>query len=597
MNRSRRLHQLAIGLLGLQLLLSGGPHPLMWAGVLLLLLAGLKLRESRHGTDLQRVALTEWVVVGLLAVLRPELAPSLLQALTALVVLAALLAQEGGGQRSLSQTLRRSLQLGVAAIPLLLLLFLLLPRLGPLWSVPGGAAGRTGLDATMDPGSISQLVKDASPAVRISWINGAPPPPAERYWRVLVLDRFDGRRWSRGPLPQPAPAPRNQAPALAPEQLWIAEPSPLPALPWGGSGRPNEPTLGVTREGLLVGPEGAGRRRHYGISSGVGDLPWRAVQPQAVDLTLPPGSNPRLQSIGAGWRDLPLQDRVQAAYNLFVGQQLRYTLTPPRLPEQAPLDALLFDTRAGFCEHFASAFTALMRAAAVPARVVVGYQGGEWVGPGALGPGYLEVRQSDAHAWSEIWLESEGWVRVDPTAWVSPERISQGSVAAMPGRGPGVGWWHGVERSWTQLDLAWNRWVVSFDGVQQASLLGPSQRWQGLALLAGLALTLIPMVWWLQRSPPARRDPDRARLEQVLRLLEQRGLRPNPGEDLPLFCARAGRQLPGLRKQLHRLGASYERLRFSPGRGARTVRDWREAQRDLALQLRQHRPSPVERAD
>ncbi|MFZ9951668.1 MAG: transglutaminaseTgpA domain-containing protein, partial [Vulcanococcus sp.] len=426
MTSARRLHQLAIGLLSLQLLLSAGQHPLVWGGALLVLLAALKLRESRSRADLQRVALTEWVAVGLLAVLRPELAASLLQGLTALVVLAALLLQEGGGQRSLRQTLQRSLQLSLAALPLLVLLFLLLPRIGPLWSVAGGAAGRTGLDSILDPGAISRLVQDPTPALRVSWIQGAPPPQSQLYWRVLVLDRFDGRRWSRGPLPVPPARRPDGATGLVPEQLWVAEPSPLPALPWAGEGRPSDPALAVSSDGVLVGPAAGGRRRHYGITISGGDLPWRAVQPQPGDLALPTGSNPRLEALGASWQGLPEGQRLKAAQALFVRQQLRYTLSPPPLPQQAPLDELLFTTRAGFCEHFASAFTALMRAAGLPARVVVGYQGGEWIPPTALGAGYLEVRQSDAHAWSEVWLQGQGWVRVDPTAWVAPERISAG---------------------------------------------------------------------------------------------------------------------------------------------------------------------------
>ena len=596
MRRARRLHQLALGLLTLQLLLSTGQHPLVWGGGLLVLMAALKLRESHSRVDLQRVALTEWVTVGLLAVLQPELAPSLLQGLTTLVVLAALLEQEAGGQRSLRQTVRRSLQLGLAALPLLVVLFLLLPRLGPLWSMPGGAAGRIGIDGVLDPGGITQLVQDPTPALRISWIQGAPPPQPKRYWRVLVLDRFDGRRWSRGPLPVPPVRPPDGVQGLMPAQIWVAAPSPLQALPWAGSGQPSEPTQVVSTEGVLVGPAAGGHQRRYGISNAGGDLPWRAVRPGPLDLSLPPGSNPMLEALAASWRQLPALGRVQAAQALFARQQLRYTLNPRALPQQAPLDALLYETREGFCEHFASAFTALMRAAAVPARVVVGYQGGEWVEPSALGAGYLEVRQSDAHAWSEIWLEGQGWVQVDPTAWVAPERINQGPATALSGLARTHGWWHGLERSWTQLDLAWNRWVLSFDASQQASLLGRWQRWQGLLLLVGLTLALMPAVWWLQRSGSVRMDRDRQRLEQVLTLLQGRGLRPAPGEDLRTFCERAGCMLPHLKPHLLQLGTTYDRLRFEPmSRHTGASRAWRDAQRELAQLLRQQERRPVKR--
>ncbi|MFM2122059.1 MAG: hypothetical protein RLZZ589_496 [Cyanobacteriota bacterium] len=436
--RARRLHIAAISLLALQLLVSLGSSPLVWGGLLLTAMAALKLRESRRAQDLQRTALAELIAVGLLAVLQPELGPSLLQGLTALVVLAALLMQEGGGRGSLRQALLRSLQLGLAALPLLVLLFLLLPRIGPLWSVPGAGAGRTGLNDALDPGSISQLVQDPSPALRISWLRGGVPPPDQRYWRVLVLDRFDGRRWSAAPPTPPDPRRRDVIPPPLAEQIWVAEPSPLAALAWPGRGRPSDPMLQVSADGVLLGPSPGGVRRRYGIG-GLNDRPsWPARPPEPLDLAMPLQRNPQLEALGSSWRALTPIARVQAAQQLFQRQGLRYTLTPPPLPQRAPLDGLLFDTRAGFCEHFASAFTALMRAAGVPARVVVGYQGGEWVPASAWGPGYLEVRQSDAHAWSEVWLQGAGWLRVrrqsrfflsQRVAWCSPSRMWRTKMA------------------------------------------------------------------------------------------------------------------------------------------------------------------------
>jgi transglutaminase-like putative cysteine protease len=594
-----RLHGLAIALLTLQLLLSLGLSPLAWGGLALVAMAALKLRESRRPADLQRAALAEFVAVGVLTVLQPELAPSLLQAITALVVLAALLCQESGGRASLRQALLRSLQLGLAALPLLVLLFLLLPRLGPLWSSADAGTGRTGLSGDLDPGSISRLVQDPSPALRISWLQGAVPPPDQRYWRVLVLDRFDGRRWSADPLPPARPQRLTAAAAAAAEQIWVAEPSPLAALPWAGRGLPSTPSLSITADGVLLGPSAGGVRRRYGIGASAEPPTWRSLPPQAIDRALPPGRNPRTEAIGSGWRTLPPLQRVEAARQLFARQGLTYTLTPPALPDAAPLDALLFNTRAGFCEHFASAFTALMRAADLPARVVVGYQGGEWVAASAWGPGYLEVLQRDAHAWSEVWLDGAGWVRVDPTGWVAPERVRAGLSGRAGRLARLLPFWGGIERSWTQLDLSWNRWVLSFDAAQQRSLLGRWRDWQGVLLMIGMGLALVPAVWWLQRSAGAQRlDRQRQRLDRCLALLSPWGLKPEPGESLPQFCERAGQRLPELRSSLSELAESYARLRFAgaTGPGARALHRWRGAERELVQRLRRRRPGPVEQA-
>jgi len=208
------------------------------------------------------------------------------------------------------------------------------------------------------------------------------------------------------------------------------------------------------------------------------------------------------------------------------------------------------------------------------------------------------VRQSDAHAWSEVWLQGQGWVRVDPTAWVAPERISAGQGAALAGLSRSHGWWRGLALNWTRLDLAWNRWVLGFDASQQSSLLGRWQRLQGWLLLLGPALALVPAVWWLQRPGADRRDPQRKRLESVLTLLRQRGLRPAPGEGLQDFCARAGRILPELDEGLQDLAARYNQLRFAPQADRKdATRAWQASQRELAQALRRHGRRPVKRAD
>ena len=595
---ARRLHVVAIALLTVQLILSGSGQPLAWGGLLLTLMAGLKLAESHRGQDLQRAALAELMAVGVLAVIAPELGPSLLQASTALVVVAALLCQEAGDRRSLGQALRRSLQLGLASLPLLLLLFLLMPRIGPLWTVPGQGAGRTGLSDQLDTGTISRLVQDPSPAARITYLQGAAPPPSERYWRVLALDRFDGRRWSAPPAQPSRPHRRLDGGGLQPQQIWVTEPSPVAALPWPGEGRPIDPNLLINTEGVLQGNGGSGSRRRYGLAAGDSTAAWRRRAPQVDDLAFPPGSNPRLEAIGRGWAaSLSPTERVAAARQLFSSQALRYTLEPQTLPDAAPLDALLFTTRAGFCEHFASSFTALMRAAGVPARVVIGYQGGEWVPGDHWGSGYLDVRQRDAHAWSEVWLEPNGWVRVDPTAWVAPQRIAGGVLAGLgdspadrarlASRWP---WWSQLEHTWIKIDLAWNRWVLSFDANSQEQMLGPWRAWQGALLMGGLALATPPMLWWLQQqNGNAGNRTDQSRLKHCLARLRHLDLKIEPGETLHDYCTRAAQKRPELATALSDFSESYEQWRFSPSalRPA-TTRSFKKACAKLEQQLRVH---------
>lgn len=607
--RSLLLHGLALGLLALQLALTDRSQILFWGAVALVALAGLKLRESRRPPDLRRAALAELIAVGVLAVMNPELGPSLLQAGTALVVLGALLSQEAGGRTSLRQLLTRSLQLTVAALPLLVLLFLLLPRLGPLWSLPGATAGRTGLSDQLDPGSIASLVQDPSPALRVSPLSGSIPPPAQRYWRVLVLDGFDGRRWSSLVAPdlrQPAPPPPAQG---VPWQLWVVEPSPVPQLPWSGAGLPLTPGIRMGDAGELIGPGPGGERRRYTLGRPAGPSAWRTRPPLPQELQLPRGSNPRLEQLAEQWsRTLPPAARLEAAARFFQSGSFRYTLQPGRLPQRAPLDAFLFESRAGFCEHFAGSFTALMRAAGLPARVVLGYQGGEWIGDAGGTSGYLDVRQRDAHAWSEVWLEGQGLVAVDPTSWVAPNRIAAGVQGGLAGQlddlrrlGQILPWLRQLEQGWTRLDLAWTRWVLQFDDRSQNGLmdrwLGRWRQWQGAVLLGGLAVALVPAVLLLgRRDRGDRRDGLRRQLERSLARLERLGLAPEPGESLEAFVLRGSQEQPELAADLQQLELAYGQLRFGqPAQQPEAKRTLQAAERNLAAQVRRLRQRRVER--
>ena len=630
---ARRLQILSLSLLALQLLGSDWGSPLTWGSLTLVVMASLKLRNARRPADLRRAALAQLIALGVLAGLNPNLGPGLLQAATGLVLIAGLLAQESGGAGTLGQILSRSVQLLVVCLPLLVLLFVFMPRLGPLWPQAELGRARSGLSDQLDPGAIAQLALDPSPALRLSPAQQNDLPPADqRYWRVRVLDRFDGQRWRASPPDRPGqtwsppapPAPGQAAagPAAAGQaaagqastgqQLWLVEPSPLSALPWGGSGLPLNPQIRSTSKGELLGPWPSQERRRYLLAASDQPPAWQQQPPAGSDLDFAAGSNPELEALAERWRQqLPPAGRLAAAQALFQGQPFRYTLQPPALGDDAPLDRFLFSSRAGFCEHFASAFTDLMRAAGLPARVVVGYQGGSWVPRNLWGRGYLEVLQQDAHAWSEVWLADQGWVRIDPTAWVAPARIRAGLRSGLAGQWADLGllrqglpWLRPLARSWTNLDLAWSQ-LLNYDQASQDELmqrwLGPLRSWQGMVLVVGLALALTLAVGILSLLRPSPRpDQQRRRLDRSLSRLARFQLVPQPGETLPAFCQRAAAQVPELAASLKHLQSSYERLRFAPRGTPRDQeralsRDLGAADRELAAASRRVKRRPVER--
>src|SRR5688572_27070026 len=390
------------------------------------------------------------------------------------------------------------------ATPVMVALFVLFPRLpGPLWAIPGStSSGATGLNDTMSPGDITNLALSDEIAFRVAF-EGGPPRASDLYWRGPSLTHFNGRTWSmlqgsrrgervadtieyRG---EPTsyrvtlePTGRNWAFALDMPRQWSGD---------------NSLRMGSDYQlGTFFGERRA-RRLDYRVTSHVD---YNAREPltereREVFRALPPDSSPRARALVAGWlTDAPGgREIIERAMAYLQSQPFQYTLTPPALGAQ-PVDEFLFETREGFCEHYASALTFLLRAAGLPARVVLGYQGGELNGLG----GYYIVRQTDAHAWTEVWLEDEGWIRVDGVAAVAPERVALGfdglgsggvtaAAAALRAR-----WSRPIALLWDAVNTRWETWIIGYGPELQRSLL-ESLGFEGLrraqrsAVLLGLA--------------------------------------------------------------------------------------------------------------
>ena len=260
-------------------------------------------------------------------------------------------------------------------------------------------------------------------------------------------------------------------------QVWLVEPSPVNALPWDGSGRANPNQLRVNHNGELQPLQASRERQAYLVRDTGSPKEWQQRQPSPADLELPAGSNPQLEALGASWRDLATPDQRIAAANQWSKQQhFRYSRTPGT---HRCLNVFLFKGREGFCGHYASALTALMRAAGVPAQVGSGYLGRTWVRPLSGAP-YLDLRHSNAHAWSEVWLPDRGWQRIDPSAWATaPASRTEASEAGGSAK-PIISWLQWLQWQWWGLDLAWSRW------------------WLGAVVLGAVAGLLALALAWLQ---------------------------------------------------------------------------------------------------
>jgi len=492
-----------------------------------------------------------------------------------ILVLAALHALEPAAldpERPLRAGLKAGGRLFALGLPLAAAAFLLVPRLGtPLWGAPGlDQIGRTGLDERMSPGSLTELLVDDSPAMRVRFDSPA-PPPAARYFRALVLWDFDGTTWSRNRETWRMRAESIEAVSTPIGYEITLEPTDRPWLvaldvPIGAP----ESTR-MSSDHVIVGRLRIATPTQYRATSVVRYRLASELDPldRVRALQVPDGFNPRSRELAARWRSEGLDDQavVDAAMRMF-NASFSYTLSAPLLGRHS-VDEFLFETQAGYCEHYSSAFVFLMRAAGIPARVVTGYQGG-WLNE--LGD-YLLVRQSDAHAWSEVWMRGRGWVRVDPTAAVSPARIERGASAV--NRAPGwieSEWLLGMRNQFDIVNRLWTQTIVQFNALRQRSVLTPfgiddaDQRDLLVALAGIVAVVLLGMtIWVLSPSRDPRGDSLDALWRRLQRAAARRGVaeRTDEGPLDYLERLRAHFDSPPVLRQLDELVHEYIQLRYA----------------------------------
>lgn len=470
---------------------------------------------------------------------------------------------------SLPRTLLPSVALAGAALPLALLGFLLVPRLSsPLWGAPAADQARSGLSDSMSPGDFTELLTDDHPAMRVTF-DKAPPPPDQRYFRAYVMWDYDGRSWRHDNHESSgSPAPIDVASSIS-YQISLL-PSHQRILPTLDVPLAAPPQAVLLRDREVLANKPVNDQLTYQLTSTLRYRlqPMLDARSQRLGLRLPANFNPHTRALATQWRQHFGKDDaaiVQAALNLFHDGGFSYTLAPAPLGRDA-VDDFLFNTREGFCEHYASAFTVLMRDAGIPARVVTGYQGGYWNKLGS----YLLVRNSDAHAWSEVWLSGRGWVRIDPTGAVRPQRVNLGAAAAA---GDQLDWYRsdwlqGVRNHWDIVNRWWDQGVVGFDSLRQRGLLTPfgipdaDTATLGILLALGSVLFItIGLAWalWRRRS----RDPLRASLHLLERKLERKGIIRRTGEGPQHYLSRAARALPAHREELAKLMRNYLELRYA----------------------------------
>ncbi|MES2825508.1 MAG: DUF3488 and transglutaminase-like domain-containing protein [Pseudomonadota bacterium] len=505
--------------------------------------------------------------------------------------------QKKGTLKSLWLTLNPSVFILLQAIPFMFILFIVMPRLGSFWSVPSPQHAKTGMSDTMSPGDISQLIQSDELAFRVTFAEKI-PANEKLYWRSLVLSAFDGRRWSQA-FPTKSPQqfiPQTSQALSPPMQSWWKKIEFLGDkttydITVEASGRPWLYVLTAPEAWsgkLILGDDlhlqalaPITQRMSYTVTSALHYRLETSGQDSAVlnqNLQLPQHGNPETRRVAREWfaETGSTEKLIEKVFNYY-HESFFYTLRPPGLGGDS-VDEFLWQSRRGFCEHFSSSFVFFMRAAGIPARVVVGYQGGELNSI----ENYLVIRQRDAHAWAEVWINGRGWVLVDPTAAVAPERIQRGIAESLNATdqkllsqrfGSSFKFLTSMRYQWDALNFQWIRWVMNYDSSLQSTLLNkllhnvdPLRVVLLILGAGGIAVMLIFAILFFRSQHKKLSPMERSTqliYQQLSKKLKQCGVMVQVGETPRHLVLRAVHLRPDLAPALHRLIDLYEQLIYA----------------------------------
>jgi protein-glutamine gamma-glutamyltransferase len=545
------------------------------AGTSLIVVAlGLKLLEIHGKREIYLVVFLAFIVAASQFLYEQSILMAAYILLVCAVLLATLVIQNSRQPQTLA-ALKTALIIIFQALPIATVIFVLFPRIeAPRWMwLEDKTQAKSGLSNTLEPGSISDLSLSGELVFRVRF-NGEPPPPRQRYWRGPVYSFTDGVRWMAAAPGRPDTKTTFTGQSFSytllmepQKEHWVF------ALEM-----PEQFDQSLRRNGLfqLLTKKKPGDRNEYTITSNP-DYQTDDIEEdlRRENLQLPRRPSDRINALVETLHGFDAEPETFIGNLLghFRQENFHYTLTPPLMPDK-PIETFLFEQRAGFCSHYATAFVYLMRVAKIPARVVAGYQGGELNKVG----NFLEIRQADAHAWAEVWLAGKGWVRFDPTAAIAPERIDRGvnvdlqiasgavNFAPVVVGAKTLSWLKHGRQLWQSVDYNWQRWVINYDTENQSQFLAGLgiNDWAALArwLIGSIAVITLLLAGWVLKS--RKKGIDKALLQYrcFCNKLAKAGVEIRPGEGPKDFAERAKALRPELSCQIARITALYIRLRY-----------------------------------
>ena len=555
---------------------------------LLVVLMSLKILEAHTAREFQVMVMMAWVLCLCGFFLSQDFAIALcLLAAFALLLVALIQFHRGSSPGALWPPLGATGKLLAQAAPLVVLLFLLFPRIntGFRFEILGAGSAASGFSDRLSPGSIASLANSSEIAFRGEFPDGKTRPPGPMYWRGLVMWHCEGMEWRAPYAPASISHSARQSPSGKTMRQWITI-APHRAHWMFALDRPFQAPPGATlaRGDYLWSVQSIRKARRYEVISSP-EVTGKELQPheRKEALELPASISPTVRELAQSWVAQNSNPRatVNSALQFFRTQGFRYSLSPGQYKKN-DLDQFLFHRRVGFCEHYAASFATLMRLAGIPARVVVGYLGGEY---NDLGRFFL-VRQADTHAWCEVWLPDSGWTRVDPTSVVAPgragldlntflaRRIASGEMetgrSAFVTQLTGSAIFTNVRLTWETLNYEWDTRILGFDANVQESLLasvGIANRGPFLLIteiLVVVAVLLVIYAGWMQLRTHSRVGRVKSLYERFCRKAARLGVRRDPWEGPSDFSRRAALLLPDQSERIRQILNIYIALRYAP---------------------------------
>jgi len=603
--------KIIMGILGLAALkLSGIPIvSLEMTASLLMLGFAYKSLEVIERRDGMVVVLTGFILIGVLFLYSQSILIALYSFVSVMVLTGAMIAIQQSGKQNTNKNSRHnnrskilsnlslSSSMLLLCLPLMILFFLFAPRFQPFWTVPSaGGLAKTGISDSMSPGDIANLSQSDGLAFTVNF-EGKRPKQRDLYWRGLVLQHFDGITWTSENPETPARLLRRKSSSvLASNKPNIEQQGEAInySIIYQKTGQPwmfaLNPVVKIQGEAILAPDFRVIAKRDIiepvlvKLSSYLDSIKELELDEatRIANLQLPEDGNPksRLMAEQLFASSASKQEYIQRVMNRFREQQYFYTLRPPLLGKDDTIDGFLIDSQRGFCAHYAGSFVFMMRAAGIPARVVAGYQGGEWNKKGQ----FLAVHQFDAHAWTEVWLEGEGWQRFDPTAMVAPQRIEQSLQAAMQEEGSflegkilslnKMKWLNGLRQQLNSLQYGWQRFVINFDSETQQNFLknlfGEMSIRKTMLIVGGFFGGII-LLWVGFLGLAKKRNveaPEHKLYRLFCALLEKKGIKREIAQTPESFSQFAAVQLPDFAESIRDFTHSYATLCYNPAAAA-----------------------------